>query len=114
VRKSLLAGLLLAVASCVVPAGSEVEIAWGPSPWYTYCAWDAPCWYGDNRVFVYGWGYVDRPTYVYLYDHPARRDAWEHRRRQWHPGARPAYRGRDWDTFKQRRDKPRAEHDHDH
>ena len=117
-KKALLVGLLLALTACVAP--NRIVVAWGPAPWYTYCSWDAPCWYGDNLVFVYGWGYVDRPTYVRLFDNPGRRDGWEHRRRDWHPGARPQYRGRDWDSYKTRRDKEkgqdrdRADHDRDH
>ena len=107
-RTSIFAGLLLALTACAVP--NEIEVAWGPSPWYTYCSWEAPCWYRDNAIFVYGWGYVDRPTYVYLHDHPDRREVWEHRRRDWHPRPRPQYRGRDWDNFKARRDR---EHERD-
>lgn len=116
VKASIFAGLLVVLTACVLPP-SQVEIAWGPAPWYTYCSWDTPCWYGDNAVFVYGWGYVDRPTYVYLSDNPGRREGWEHRRRDWHPGKRPQYRGRDWDEHKKDHERDRGDrdhHDHDH
>jgi hypothetical protein len=108
-RKSLFAGLLVMLTAC----GSirQVDISWGPSPWYTYCSWDAPCWYGPNLVFVYGWGYVDRPTYVLLSGNPGRREGWAARRREWHPRKKPAYRGRDWDVYKSDRDRG---HDKDH
>ena len=113
-KASFLAALLLLTA-CVFP--SKVEIAGGPGPWYTYCSWDMPCWYGENLVFVYGWGYVDRPTYVRLYANPGRREGWEHRRREWHPRSRPQYRGRDWDGYKKGRERDhgardRGKHDH--
>ena len=117
-KASLLAGLLVILTACIFPP-SQVDIAWGPAPWYTYCAWDTPCWYGDNEVFVYGWGYVDRPTYVYLLDNPRSREGWEHRRREWHPRNKPQYRGREWDDYKKGREKDRGDrgrrdHDHDH
>ena len=108
-KTSFLLALLLVLTACWP---NQVEVAWGPSPWYTYCSWDAPCWYGDNVVFVYGWGYLDRPSYVLLYANPGRREGWEHRRRDWHPNPRPQYRGRDWDTFKQRRDQDHHDKDH--
>ena len=111
--KTLLTGLLVLTLSACLPAPSVVEVSWGPSPWYTYCTWDAPCWYSDNVVFLYGWGYVDRPTYAYLFDNPGRREGWEHRRRDWYPRKRPVYRGRDWDTFKHERDRKRHDRDKD-
>ena len=113
--KTLLAGLVVLTLSACMPVPSVVEVSWGPGPWYTYCAWDTPCWYSDNTVFVYRWGYVDRPTYVYLFENPGRREAWEHRRHDWYPRKRPVYRGRDWDTFRQQRDEKRRDrgrHDH--
>jgi len=108
-RKSLFAGLLVVLTAC----GSlrQVDISWGPSPWYTYCSWDAPCWYGPTQVFVYGWGYVDRPTYVLLRGNPGRREGWANRRREWHPRKRPQYRGQDWDAHRGGRDRG---HDNDH
>jgi hypothetical protein len=107
--KTLLVGLLVLTLSACMPMSSLVEVSWGPNPWYTYCSWEAPCWYSDNAVFVYGWGYVDRPTYVRLFENPGRREAWEHRRREWHPRKRPEYRGRDWDSYKQKRDQDRRD-----
>ena len=98
--KTLLAGILLLTLSACLPVGSVVEVSWGPNPWYTYCTWDAPCWYSDNQVFVYGWGYLERPVYVRLFADPGQRERWEHRRAEWHPRKRPAYRGRDWDAHK--------------
>jgi hypothetical protein len=103
-----LAGLLLVAVSACMPAPRRIEVAWGPNPWYSYCTWDAPCWYSDRVIFVYGWGYLDRPTYVALFEHPARREGWSHRRRNWHPRKRPEYRGRDWDRHK----KNQGDHDH--
>ena len=100
-RKSLFAGLLVVLAACA-PIRT-VDISWGPSPWYTYCSWDAGCWYGPNRVFVYGWGYIDRPTYVLLRGDAGRREGWASRRREWHPGKKPQYRGQDWDAHKRHR-----------
>ena len=94
-RKSLFAGLLVVLAACAPIR--QVDISWGPSPWYPYCSWDAPCWYGPRQVFVYGWGYIDRPTYVLLRSDAGRREGWANRRREWHPGKRPQYRGQDWD-----------------
>jgi len=104
-RKLIFAGLLVVLTAC----GSvrQVDVSWGPSPWYTYCAWDTPCWYGPNQVFVYGWGYVDRPTYVLLYSDVSRRERWANRRRDWHPQDRPRHRGRDWDEQKGGRDRGR-------
>jgi hypothetical protein len=109
--KTLLAGLLLLTLSACMPVGSAMEVSWGPSPWYTYCTWDAPCWYSENRVFVYGWGYLERPTYVLLYENPGQRERWEHRRAEWHPRGRPAYRGRDWDEHKHDRDRDRHDNE---
>ena len=103
--------LMLTLSACVPPS-TTMEVSWGPGPWYTYCTWDAPCWYSDTEVFVYGWGYLPRPTYVTLFADPGRREHWEHRRRQWHPENRPAYRGRDWDGHKQNHG--RDHHDKDH
>ena len=108
--KALLAGLLLLALSACVPTSSVMQVSWGSGPWYTYCTWDEPCWYSENRVFVYGWGYLRRPTYVLLYENPGRRERWEHRRGEWHPRSRPAYRGRDWDGHKKDRDRDRREH----
>jgi hypothetical protein len=102
-RKSLFAGLLVVLAACAPVR--HVDVSWGPSPWYTYCSWDAPCWYGPNQVFVYGWGYVDRPTYVVLRGNPGRREGWANRRRAWYPRQRPQYRGQDWDGHKGGRDR---------
>ena len=102
--KRLFAGLLmLTLAGCAARYSSVgVEESWGPNPWYTYCTWDSPCWYSNNSVFVYGWGRFDRPTYYELRSHPFRRERWEHRRQNWHPRNRPAYRGQDWDSFRGR------------
>ena len=111
--KTLLAGLLLLTLSACMPAPSMVAVSWGPSPWYTYCTWEAPCWYSDHQVFVYGWGYLERPTYVLLYENPGRRDGWEHRRMKWVPRKRPAYRGRDWDAYKKERHDDRRDQKHD-
>jgi hypothetical protein len=105
-RKSLFAGLLVALAAC--GPVRHVDVSYGPSPWYTYCSWDAACWYGPNQVFVYGWGYVDRPTYVMLRGDPGRRERWANRRRDWYPQQRPQYRGQDWDGHKGGRDRGRG------
>jgi hypothetical protein len=102
-RKSLFAGLLVVLAAC--GPVRQVDVSYGPSPWYTYCSWDAACWYGPNQVFVYGWGYVDRPTYVLLRGDPGRRERWANRRRDWYPQQRPQYRGQDWDGRKGGRDR---------
>jgi len=113
--KRLLAGVWLCfVAACLPPASTTVAVSWGPNPWYTYCTWDAPCWYSGQTVFIYGWGYVERPTYVYLLANPGRREGWAHRRRAWYPGKRPEYRGQDYDTFKQRRDAEHRDKEHHH
>jgi hypothetical protein len=121
-RKTLFAGLLAVMTACLPVR--QVDISWGPGPWYTYCSWDAPCWYGPNQVFIYGWGYVDRPTYVVLRANPGRRDGWANRRRDWHPRKKPQYRGRDWDTRTRDQDRghdkdrkdhgDRKSHDRDH
>src|SRR5262245_35563312 len=109
--KKLLAGLLITVAAaCATVPGSTVEVSWGPSPWYPYCTWDTPCWYSESQLFVYGWGYVDRPTYVTLYANPGRRDSWANRRRDWHPSSQPRHRGRNWDDH----DRNGRNHDRDH
>jgi hypothetical protein len=98
--KQLFAGAVLSILVACAPATSA-EVSWGPGPWYRYCTWDTPCWYPNNNAFVYGWGYIDRPTYSYLEAHPERRDGWSERRQNWHPHDRPAYRGRDrdWDAY---------------
>ena len=106
-KKSLFATVLLALTACLFP--KEVDVSWGPAPWYTYCSWDAPCWYGPSLVYVNGWGYIDRPTYVVLRSNARRREAWEHRRRDWHPRKRPEYRGREWHA-----DQHDGGHDKDH
>jgi hypothetical protein len=95
-RKALFAGLLVVLAACAPVR--QVDITWGPSPWYTYCSWDAPCWYGPNQVFIYRWGYIDRPTYLVLRSNPGRREGWANRRRDWHPGKKPHHRGSDWNA----------------
>ena len=102
-RKSLVfAGLLVVLSGCAV---RRVDVSYGPSPWYTYCSWDAPCWYGPNQVFVYGWGYIDRPNYVVLRSSPGRREGWANRRRAWYPRSRPQYRGQNWDGRTRDRDR---------
>lgn len=113
--KTLFAGLLLLTLAACMPTSSRMQVSWGTGPWYAYCTWDDPCWYSDNRVFVYGWGYLERPSYVLLYENPGRRESWQHRRAEWHPRGRPQYRGRDWDAHKKDRDRDRRDHDrHDH
>ena len=104
--------LMLTLSACAPPA--TMEVSWGPGPWYNYCTWDAPCWYSDTQVFVYGWGYLPRTTYVTLYANPGRREHWEHRRREWHPDNRPAYRGQDWDGHKENNGRNHKDHGRDH
>jgi len=109
--KTLLAGCLLLILSACAPARGAVEVSWGPGPWYSYCTWEAPCWYSENSVFVYGWGYINRPTYTHLLAHPGEREGWSHRRRDWHPNDRPRYRGRDWEDYKKSHDADKHQHD---
>jgi hypothetical protein len=120
--KTLLTGaVLVMLAACAPPATTTVSMSWGPGPWYHYCTWDAPCWYSEHQVFVYGWGYIERPQYAYLVAHPERRDTWANRRREWYPEKRPVYRGHDWEAYQhsqqtkhEERDDHRHHEDHEH
>ena len=109
--RTLLAGALLLALSACAPSATTVTMSWGPGPWYHYCTWDAPCWYSEHQVFVYGWGYIERPQYVVLLQHPEQREGWAHRRREWYPERKPVYRGRDWDAHK-KKEEPKH-HDRD-
>ena len=119
--KRLLAVMLGLTLWACAPSRTTVSMSWGPN-WYSYCTWDTPCWYSDHVIFVYGWGYIEKPIYVYLVEHPSQREGWAYRRREWHPSNKPAYRGRDWNGYKEEthearrheRHEEHREHEHDH
>jgi hypothetical protein len=69
-RKVLFGLVLIVLAACAPIRYTEVDVGFGPEVWYSYCTWNYPCFYPNNLVFVWGWGWIPIERYYWYRSHP--------------------------------------------